>query len=79
MHTKRRHELRHARKAWPGTLVGPCLLSGSHEGYKSLPTGEFPYKNDIFNIIYGDYHFIRQNVIQTHFLKNAMNKATVIN
>ncbi len=23
-----RQELRHARKAWPGTLVDPCLLSG---------------------------------------------------
>jgi hypothetical protein len=22
-----RHELRHAMKAWPGTLVDPCLLS----------------------------------------------------
>ncbi len=22
------HELRHARKAWPGTLVDPFLLSG---------------------------------------------------
>jgi hypothetical protein len=28
MYTKHRHELRHTRKAWPGTLVDPCLLSG---------------------------------------------------
>jgi hypothetical protein len=28
--TQHRHELRHARKAWPGTLVDPCLLSGPH-------------------------------------------------
>jgi hypothetical protein len=28
MYTNHRHELRHARKAWPGTLVDPCLLSG---------------------------------------------------
>jgi hypothetical protein len=29
MYTTIRHELRHARKAWPGTLVDPCLLSGT--------------------------------------------------
>jgi hypothetical protein len=29
MYTTIRHELRHARKAWPGTPVGPCLLSGT--------------------------------------------------
>ncbi len=28
MYTTIRHELRHARKALPGALVGPCLLSG---------------------------------------------------
>jgi hypothetical protein len=28
MYTKYRHELRHARKAWPGSIVDPCLLSG---------------------------------------------------
>ena len=28
MITKHRHELRHARKAWAGTLADPCLLSG---------------------------------------------------
>jgi hypothetical protein len=28
MYTKHHHELRHARKPWPGTLVDPCLLSG---------------------------------------------------
>jgi hypothetical protein len=28
MYTTTRHEVRHARKAWPGTLVDPCLLSG---------------------------------------------------
>ncbi len=28
MYTTNRHELRHARKAWPGTLVDPCLISG---------------------------------------------------
>jgi hypothetical protein len=27
MYTIIRHELRHARKAWLGTLVDPCLLS----------------------------------------------------
>jgi hypothetical protein len=27
MYTKHRHELRHARKAWVGTLVDPSLLS----------------------------------------------------
>jgi hypothetical protein len=27
MYTTIRHELRHARKAWPGILVDPCLLS----------------------------------------------------
>ncbi len=27
MYTNHRHELRHARKAWPDTLVDPCLLS----------------------------------------------------
>ncbi len=27
MYTTNRHELWHARKAWPGTLVGPCLLT----------------------------------------------------
>jgi hypothetical protein len=30
MYTKHRHELRHARKAWPGSLVDPCLFSGSN-------------------------------------------------
>jgi hypothetical protein len=30
--TKHRHELRHAWKAWPGTLIDPCLLFGqSHD------------------------------------------------
>ncbi len=29
---KHRHELRHARKACPGTLVGPCLLFGLSQG-----------------------------------------------
>jgi len=28
MYTTVRHELRHARKAWPSTLVSPWLLSG---------------------------------------------------
>jgi hypothetical protein len=28
MYTTIRHELRHAKKAWPGTLVDPYLLSG---------------------------------------------------
>ncbi len=28
MYTTIRHELPHARKAWPVTLVDPCLLSG---------------------------------------------------
>jgi hypothetical protein len=28
MYTTIRHELLHARKAWPGILVDPCLLSG---------------------------------------------------
>ncbi len=28
MYTKHRHELRHARKAWPRTLIDPCLVSG---------------------------------------------------
>ncbi len=28
MQTSICHELRYARKAWPGTLVQPCLLSG---------------------------------------------------
>jgi hypothetical protein len=28
MHTTIRLELRHSRKAWPGTPVGPSLLSG---------------------------------------------------
>ncbi len=27
MYTKHRHELRHKRKAWPDTLVEPCLIS----------------------------------------------------
>jgi hypothetical protein len=27
MYTTVRHELRHARKTWPSTLVDPCLLS----------------------------------------------------
>ncbi len=27
MYTTIRHEIRHARKAWPGTLVDPCLVS----------------------------------------------------
>jgi hypothetical protein len=27
MYTTIRHELHHARKTWPGTLVEPCLLS----------------------------------------------------
>ncbi len=31
MYTNIRQGLRHVRKAWPGTLVDPCLLSG----YKS--------------------------------------------
>ncbi len=26
LHTQHRHDLSHARKAWPGTLVDPCLL-----------------------------------------------------
>ncbi len=30
MYTTIRHELRHARKAWPGTLVDQCLLSDSN-------------------------------------------------
>jgi hypothetical protein len=32
MNTTIRHELCHARKAWPGTLVDPCLLSGAEDG-----------------------------------------------
>ncbi len=28
MYTTIRHKLCHARKAWPGTLADPCLLSG---------------------------------------------------
>ncbi len=28
MYTTIRHELHHARKAWPVTLVDPCFLSG---------------------------------------------------
>jgi hypothetical protein len=28
MYTTSCHELRHARKAWPGIIVDPCLLSG---------------------------------------------------
>ncbi len=36
MYTKHRHELRHAKKAWPGTHVDPCLLSG----VVSPPDGE---------------------------------------
>jgi hypothetical protein len=31
MYTTISHELRHARKAWPGTPVDPCLLSGSDD------------------------------------------------
>jgi hypothetical protein len=30
MYTKHLRELLHARKAWPGTLVDPCLLSGMY-------------------------------------------------
>ncbi len=29
MCTTIRHEIRHARKAWPGTLVDPCLFFGA--------------------------------------------------
>ncbi len=29
VYTKHSHELRHARKAWPATLIGPCILTGS--------------------------------------------------
>ncbi len=29
MYAKHRHELRHARKAWPAILVDPRLLSGA--------------------------------------------------
>jgi hypothetical protein len=31
MYTFIRHEPRHARKAWLGTLMYPCLLSGSDD------------------------------------------------
>jgi hypothetical protein len=27
MYTTIRHDLRHAKKAWPGTQIDPCLLS----------------------------------------------------
>ncbi len=30
MYTTIRRALRHARKAWPGTLVDPCLLSAQY-------------------------------------------------
>ncbi len=33
MYTTIRNELHHVRKAWPGTLVDPCLLFG--HGYNS--------------------------------------------
>ncbi len=37
--TNIRHELPHARKAWPGILVDPCLLSG----YSSLQRSCAPF------------------------------------
>ncbi len=35
MYTTIRHELFHARKAWPGTLVDPCLISDKHYPFSS--------------------------------------------
>ncbi len=37
MYATIRHELRNAREAWSGTLVYPCLLSGSnHSNMKEV-------------------------------------------
>ncbi len=36
MYIKHRHELRHARMAWTGILVDPCLLSGGSYRIKDL-------------------------------------------
>jgi hypothetical protein len=64
MYTKHRHELHHARKAWLGTLVDPCLLSGYNRPW---PTDRYipsPTILDMFsNHSWGshDFHICKAN------------------
>ena len=44
MYTTICHELRHARKAWPGILVGPCLLSGDMANVTVYCISEYKYQ-----------------------------------
>ncbi len=46
MYTTIRHELRHARKAWPGTLEDPCLLSDYDYNNFYVTDGNIMYLTD---------------------------------
>ncbi len=64
MYTKHRHELRQARKAWPGTLVDPCLLFGYNRPW---PTDRYIPSPTILDMFSNhswcshDFHFSTAN------------------
>ncbi len=53
MDTKHRHELRHARKAWPSTLVDPSLLSVQHIGMYTVQ-----YSVTDYSLLAADYTYM---------------------
>jgi|688.fasta_scaffold1587470_1 hypothetical protein len=52
MYTTIPHELHRARKAWPGTLVDPCLLFGGENNYDMalLGPGIEPAQQSTINV-----------------------------
>ncbi len=64
MYTTIRHELPHARMAWPGTLVDQCLLSGT--GYVNISNlvSIFSYEEYLFFV----YFLAGLSVLATPFL-----------
>jgi hypothetical protein len=70
MYTTIRHELHHARKAWPGTLVHPCLLScvswdGGGGGVEPFPLIEVFNKKRSTCAIYSKRRHIGRPTAQT--------------
>ncbi len=61
MYTTIRHEPQHTRKAWPGTPVEPCLLTGT--GYVNINDLVSTYSQDAYrfwacNFLRGSVHLL---------------------